>query len=1469
MLRKLGIGALALLGGCAGLLAVAFGLAQTPPAKDLIAGYLAGALGGGADGRRAEVERLEGLLPFDVRLGRLALADAQGVWLEAEDARLRLSPGALLRGEIRLDELGARRVALERLPPAAEEPEPDEPFRLPELPDLPESLPAVVRVDRLHVDRIEVGPAVLGEAAVFALDGRAAVADDRRGADARLTLRRIDEASAALDLTARLDLAGSRLALDVAGEETGGLLAAATRRAEAGTARLSLAGEGPLDDWRGKLLVEGERLARLETAVELAYGRDRRRLGLDGGLTLAPGALPAGLAAVVGERVALAASVGETGPGLLSLDRLAVQAAALRLEGRGAADLNADRIEGRAELRAADLSRLSGLAGLPLDGSAALTLDATGRPAEPALRLGLAGDGVAVGPVMLARLGGSYDVSLIRSPDGAAVGGARVAGAAAVEGLAVEGRPLGERGWAALEVRAEVPPTGEIRVDHLGLATDLGEVAVGGTLDRATLAGRLTMNGAVPDLAAVTAALMPPDAAAGVPPVAGALRLDGEAALGERAERVDLRLALAGEGLSGLPGAAQELVGPTPRLEARTLVEGGGKAVRVESLRLDGAAVALTGDPRLGPAGDLAGRLTLTLPDLSRLERAAGQPTGGRVTAHADLGGTLAAPSVTLDAVGEALRLGAQGADRLTLAGRVAGPADRLAGDVRLAATRGGQALALNGDFAVQERRLRLSRLELKGPGTALAGAAEVDLERLLATGGLKGGVGDLAALSAWHGQDFAGAVDLEVALTAPEGRQDASVKATARGLAGGFGRLERAEVTAGLRDARAAAPAVEAQVRLGGLATPGLELRQATLDARGPLDGLAVNLDAAGTQGAQPLDLRAGAEIAAVGGRRGLLLRTLAGTYAGQPVRLAAPTRLALPEAGGLGLEKLDLRLGPARLAGDLRYGSDQVGGEIRLTGLPLPLLETFGAPPLQGAAEGRLRLSGTPAAPSATLDLDVRDLRPAGADKAVPAASLDMQASADGGALRTRLTLAGLGSSPLALDLSLPARLSLAPAAFAIPPDAALSGRIRGPIDLARVAALAALDRQRVAGVLQSDLRLAGTLARPGLEGRLDLAGGRFDDLTTGASLRGITLAARASGRRLELTELRAADAFGGSATGRGGLTLGEDLRPTFDLALDLAKLRVLGGDYGTAVVSGGARLDGGPEAAAVAGRLTVDQADLRLPEGGSVTVAELDVVTRRRGGSEPAAEPAAGPPPYPFTLDLAVDAPGRLFLRGRGLESEWGGAVAVKGPATSPEVTGELRFRRGFLEFLDRRFAVEEGLVSFDGRRPPIPVVAIRAAATAAEVKAIVRLDGPADDPKVSFSSEPELPQDEILAHALFGRSLAKISPVQGLRLAAAARQLQTGGSGTVGGVLNAVRGATGLDTVDIEGGETTAESKARVGKYLSEGVFLELERGVRPGSGKARVEVELTPNLSVGTAVTEQSQTGVDLEWRYDY
>ena len=196
------------------------------------------------------------------------------------------------RGEVAVRQVGARRVALHRLPPAAPPPQPEPPFSLPKLPELPGSLPQVA-IDRLFVDALELGQPVLGEAATFALDGNATTGADGRRAQARACrcAGRI-EPTAELGLAAGLDLAAQSLSIDLTGSETGGLLAAVSGRPEAGALRLSLKGQGPLSGWQGRLAVDAERLAKLDLAVDLAYA-DQKRLAVTGALDAAPGALPA------------------------------------------------------------------------------------------------------------------------------------------------------------------------------------------------------------------------------------------------------------------------------------------------------------------------------------------------------------------------------------------------------------------------------------------------------------------------------------------------------------------------------------------------------------------------------------------------------------------------------------------------------------------------------------------------------------------------------------------------------------------------------------------------------------------------------------------------------------------------------------------------------------------------------------------------------------------------------------------------------------------------------------------------------------------------------------------------------------------------------------------------------------------------------------------------------------------------
>jgi translocation and assembly module TamB len=167
------------------------------------------------------IEGLTGPLPSRIGVARLAMTDAEGPWLELEGAEIALDLPALLGREARITVLSARRVALHRLPPSSEPPPPPDP-NAPLIPALPE-LPVSVRLDRLAVERIELGEAVAGVAAVLSAEGELVYAAGRLSA--RIAARRLD---APAEVTVNLDLApgADRLQARVeAREPPGGLIA--------------------------------------------------------------------------------------------------------------------------------------------------------------------------------------------------------------------------------------------------------------------------------------------------------------------------------------------------------------------------------------------------------------------------------------------------------------------------------------------------------------------------------------------------------------------------------------------------------------------------------------------------------------------------------------------------------------------------------------------------------------------------------------------------------------------------------------------------------------------------------------------------------------------------------------------------------------------------------------------------------------------------------------------------------------------------------------------------------------------------------------------------------------------------------------------------------------------------------------------------------------------------------------------
>ena len=93
--------------------------------------------------------------------------------------------------------------------------------------------------------------------------------------------------------------------------------------------------------------------------------------------------------------------------------------------------------------------------------------------------------------------------------------------------------------------------------------------------------------------------------------------------------------------------------------------------------------------------------------------------------------------------------------------------------------------------------------------------------------------------------------------------------------------------------------------------------------------------------------------------------------------------------------------------------------------------------------------------------------------------------------------------------------------------------------------------------------------------------------------------------------------------------------------------------------------------------------------------------------------------------------------------------------------------------------------------------------------------MQIKGRATDPTVTFVSQPELPQEEVLARLLFGRDLTSLSAFQAAQLASAVATLAGKGGD---GIMSKLRKGFGLDDLDIS---TNAEGQTEVKAGLEAG------------------------------------------------
>lgn len=591
-------------------------------------------------------------------------------------------------------------------------------------------------------------------------------------------------------------------------------------------------------------------------------------------------------------------------------------------------------------------------------------------------------------------------------------------------------------------------------------------------------------------------------------------------------------------------------------------------------------------------------------------------------------------------------------------------------------------------------------------------------------------------------------------------------------------------------------------------------------------------------------------------------------GSYSGTSISMPRRAVLERSDAGQWQLKRTGIILGNGSAVVSGEFGDAGYAMDAKLADVPLALADLIrGELGLGGSVSGTAEYSARQGAPPtgkarikisgltrsgllvASQPLDVALMSDLGADRLTAQAVFEQDGSRIGW---LDATIAGLPAGGSLYDRITTGSL-----------DASM--RYSGASEaLWRLAALDAFD---LSGPVRITATARGSLADPQVRGDLASSDLRVRSVLSGTDIDEVSVRGDFRGSQLNLRRFSGRASGGGSVTGSGTIDLaniGPGRGPQLDIRAAANRARLVDARGLSATVTGPLRIVSSGVGGTIAGRLEVDRASWQLGTADE-DVALPDITTREINLPSELERSTTRTSPWRYLIDAR--ARNRIDVDGLGLDSEWRGDIIIRGTTSDPRIGGEVNVIRGSYSFASTRFDMTRGRITFDENVPIDPRLDILAETRRNGISVEVAVRGNALSPEIAFTSDPALPEEEILARLLFGGPITELSATDALQLSAAVASLRGGGGMDP---INQLRSQIGLDRLRIVGADPVLgrETGVALGENIGRRFYVELITDGREYSA-TELEFRITSWLSLLASVSTVGRESILVEARRDY
>jgi hypothetical protein len=399
-------------------------------------------------------------------------------------------------------------------------------------------------------------------------------------------------------------------------------------------------------------------------------------------------------------------------------------------------------------------------------------------------------------------------------------------------------------------------------------------------------------------------------------------------------------------------------------------------------------------------------------------------------------------------------------------------------------------------------------------------------------------------------------------------------------------------------------------------------------------------------------------------------------------------------------------------------------------------------------------------------------------------------------------------------------------------------------------------------------------GRFLNPMIEGFIEVKQGLYTNLDNGTTLQNINLKAILKNKKILIQQCTGYDApqkvkkQPKMFQAKGSINLLNIQNPTIDLNISFQDFQIADSPFFFARFDGNLNILGTIQHPLIKGHAQLKKGRIVLDEVTAFDTSKIKIINK------PIKKNKKTKAHLQIPIDIKLDIPSKLYIRGMGFNSEWKGKLWVKGNLPDPYLEGQLSSKRGFFNFVGKRLKLQKSYIFYSmnyPNQPKLSIVMVKSSLDSPDV--FLKMLG--QTPKIEFSitTFPEKSVLDGLSLLIFSKESKDISLLQAAQLTSVFKvfkskkdinlltQVQT--------ILeNAPIHLKNYERFDAKKGEVKYTNAIGISKEFKNAQVSIDQSTEQHSSTQLSVQVPLSKNLNIdATMGTEHSGIGLNYQKRY--